>query len=90
MSSLKLLFKNDDRSTCDDISSTFGIQRVNNYKCPSCGNHTSDEYEVDGVKYPIIFNEVDGSTMDGNIHDWSEVHFCVKCNTGFWFINGAY
>ena len=67
------------------------ITEVKDYKCPTCGGINDEyDYEVDGVKYPQDFNERKGSTMDGNYHDWDELHKCKECGTEYWFENGAY
>jgi len=63
------------------------------YCCPTCGSIPSYNdlgYRVRGVKYPKYFNEREGSTPDGNYHDWDEVHYCKKCKQEFYFENGAY
>ncbi len=62
------------------------------YSCPNCKqSHNSDEsYVIDGVKFPQFYNESEGSTMDGSYHDWDELHKCEKCNTEYWFKNGAF
>lgn len=62
------------------------------YGCPHCNEPhcPQDEYEVDEIKYPIYKNEIKGGTMDGNTHDWDEIHNCLKCNTIYEFRNGAY
>ncbi len=80
----------ENLNICDDISKEFGATKVKDYKCPSCGKHPSDEYDIDGIEYPLLFNEYRGGTMDGSIHDWDELHFCVKCNIKFWFSNGCF
>ena len=67
--------------------------KVKDYKCSKCGeihNDQDDGYEVAGIKFPQYFNESKGSTMDGNYHDWDELHKCENCATEYWFRNGAY
>lgn len=62
--------------------------------CPNCGEHypedCEDGYEVDGEKYPQMYNEVLYGDMDGTIHDWDEVHKCPKCKTLYQFKNGCF
>lgn len=64
------------------------------YCCPNCGRQPEEfegaYYKINGEKYPRFENESKGSTMDGNYHDWTEVHCCVNCATVFEFDNGAY
>jgi len=70
-----------------------GAVKVKDYKCPECGeihNDQDDGYEVCGIKFPQYFNQSEGSTMDGNYHDWVELHKCESCQTEYWFMNGAY
>ena len=62
------------------------------YRCPNCGRMFNMEsvYEVDGIEYPQYYNEYFTSDMDGTIHDWDEVHCCIKCGTIFQFRNGCF
>lgn len=74
-------------------NTVLGAVEVKDYKCPKCGemhNDQDDGYEVNNVKYPKYLNESKGSTMDGNYHDWDELHKCEHCKTEYWFRNGAY
>ena len=69
------------------------ILKSKGYTCPICDEYPNDDddgYEANGIKYPQFYNEYKGGTMDGSIDDWDEVHCCGKCNTEFWFTNGAY
>lgn len=78
---------------CDDIGGTYGAVPANGYSCPKCGEYGKDDmdgYDVDGEHYPKYFNEYKGSTMDGNYHNWDELHCCEECKIKFWFENGAY
>lgn len=46
--------------------------------CPVCGKEfvlVDENYEVDGVKYPIITNH---STFEG-AESWNEDHMCPAC-----------
>jgi hypothetical protein len=66
---------------------------IDDYKCPCCGKDMTEfesGYEVDCIKYPIRFNEIKGSNMDGNYWDWEEMHVCPICNTEFVLSNGIY
>lgn len=63
------------------------------YKCPKCFVHPPDidgGYEVNNIHYPKYFNEIEGSTLDGNYYNWDEVNCCPNCKIEFWFRNGAY
>lgn len=65
------------------------------YNCPNCADENdnydlSEGYNVDGENYPKYFNTRRGSNIDGNYHDWEELHCCRKCHTLYWFSNGAY
>jgi len=64
------------------------------YACPNCGrmheDYDGDYYVINGEVYPRFEDEYHGGTMDGTIHDWTEVHCCTKCATVFSFSNGAY
>ena len=67
--------------------------KVKDYKCPKCQtmhNDTDTGYNVGEVQYPKYLNEIKGSTMDGSYHDWDELHKCEKCQTEYWFRNGAF
>ena len=69
------------------------VIKSKDYKCPKCNiwhNDNIDGYVIDNIKYPIISNEVKGSTMDGSYHNWDELHKCENCLTEFWFSNGAF
>ena len=65
---------------------------VGGYRCPNCGrlHNMESVYEVDGIEYPQYYNEYLSSDMDGTIHDWDEVHCCIKCKTIFQFRNGCF
>lgn len=70
--------------------SNFGFGK---YNCPKCGERHCDKddgYEINQQVYPLMTNERKGSTPDGNYHDWTEHHKCLKCGTEFNFENGAY
>lgn len=73
----------------DNYSTLLGV-KVKDYKCPKCGKVPADEYTIDEVEFPICSNESMGSDMDGQFHDWDELHKCTECGTDFWFRNGAY
>lgn len=62
------------------------------YNCPYCGSplNSSEEYEVDGKKYPICVNEYLNGTPDGTIHNWEEIHKCEKCGKESYFSNGCF
>lgn len=81
-----------DESTSKDLMRMFGALFSKNYKCPKCGsvNNNEDSYQVKKEIYPKLFNERKGYNLDGNYHDWDELHCCKKCKTKYWFINGAY
>jgi len=66
---------------------------VKDYCCPNCSQRHNDAeggYEIENVQYPQYSNEVKGSNMDGNYHNWDEEHRCQDCKTFFWFRNGSY
>ena len=65
---------------------------VGGYRCPNCGRLYNMEslYNVNGIEYPQYYNEYLSSDMDGTIHDWDEVHCCIKCKTIFQFRNGCF
>lgn len=68
-------------------------QQVHDYNCPNCGEWPSDNdlgYEVDGEHYPKTFNQIKGSSIDGNYHYWDEFHRCENCKTKYWFQNSGY
>lgn len=62
------------------------------YRCPKCGrlHNIENLYKVDGVEYPQYYNEYLYSDMYGTLHDWDEVHKCIKCGTVFKFRNGCF
>ncbi len=75
------------------MNNTDNIQKAIGYGCPICKvahNDNEDGYTANGKHYPIILNEVQGSTLDGSYHDWHEVHHCETCNVEYWFRNGAF
>jgi hypothetical protein len=49
-----------------------------------------EEYDIEGEHYLQYFNRREGSTMDGNYYDLSELHKYVECGDMFWFLNSAY
>ena len=79
---------------CNDLYALLGAVKAKGYSCPKCDEQWDESYdesyEIDGEKYPKIFNERMGSTMDGTYWDWDEVHCCTNCKTIYWFNNGAY
>ena len=84
---------NDETFNATIGNTVLGAVKVKDYKCPKCGeihNDQDDGYEVGEIKFPQYFNESKGSTMDGNYHDWDELHKCENCATEYWFRNGAY
>lgn len=66
------------------------ITEVKDYKCPECKNYPPDEYSLEGKEYPELYNEIFYSTMDGTIHNWTEVHKCPYCGKIFRFENGCF
>lgn len=63
------------------------------YSCPNCGkihNDFDETYTVNNETYPKRYNHRKGYTLDGEYHDWDELHCCEECETKYWFENGAY
>jgi len=88
---MKNIFDTKPLSACS--KTLLSIVRVRDYRCPKCKQmHNDDEngYWYNKIKYPIIYNEREGSTMDGSYHDWEEHHKCENCRTEYYFENGAY
>ena len=53
--------------------------------CPYCGKDygffLGSDYEVDGEKYPKVYNDI--CAIDST--SWDELHKCPDCKNEFWF-----
>ena len=82
-------FKKDSSITISDCLLQ-GLEKSIIFKCPQCLCPTSDDdYKINNKAFPIKINERIGSGLDGEYHDWTEIHKCQNCGCDFYYINGT-